>query len=516
MKDLKYYLGFIMLAFCVLFVACSDDDEEVKPVFPELQKLECAVGDEKALSFEATGNWTLTSSALWCTFVVDGENVYSCSGTAGQQTVNISIGDDATALLKSYKAELKLMMGGEQQVIFEVTRPTTGYELHAFNADQTVEYTAENPYVQDYAEKGVIKVTANADWVVEGTVSLDLSNTYGLAGDVIQIKPTLKSGFEHRKEAWEQELIFKNKEGEVIAKVPVQYDGIPSDKIEFSNDNPFTNTIKVSVDGESYTYEEETFGYEGVPLKVMARNNEYTYVGVEYSQEMSAETGWNIVWTFKQLRGWENWLWIDDDGKGNLLIAAKNNESAKRTAYLMVFPNSVYDEIEDDFETKVLSPDGIPNEYAGYIAANIEQEAFVATSGLSIMDAYTFQPIKDGMGNIIQPELYEGMSEDQLIEKYGTSNIYLIYSFTLGVDYSHIFIVPNGYTGYNLNGTTKLNGVDTAWSGVALEPGMNSNEQMGVYVYGIGPDTNGPEMTITLNDGDTPYAVLLIQTRYPD
>ena len=50
MKDImKYYLQLITLVFCLFVSACSDDDETTTPVFPDLQKIECAVGDTKTL-----------------------------------------------------------------------------------------------------------------------------------------------------------------------------------------------------------------------------------------------------------------------------------------------------------------------------------------------------------------------------------------------------------------------------------------------------------------------------------
>ena len=62
MKDImKYYLQLITLVFCLLVSACSDDDETTTPVFPDLQKIECEVGDTKTLTFEAADNWILTS-----------------------------------------------------------------------------------------------------------------------------------------------------------------------------------------------------------------------------------------------------------------------------------------------------------------------------------------------------------------------------------------------------------------------------------------------------------------------
>ena len=110
---------------------------------------------------------------------------------------------------------------------------------------------------------------------------------------------------------------------------------------------------------------------------------------------MYKRQGWNEEWSFKLLTGFKNWLWIEDDSEGNLMIAAKSNDGASRSAYLMVFPNLVYAEVENDFENKVFSKEGIVGEYSNYIGALIEQDAFVATSGLSIMDSYTFRPLYD-------------------------------------------------------------------------------------------------------------------------
>lgn len=74
MKDIiKYYLQLIVLAFCLFTSACSDDDETATPVFPDLQKIECEVGDVKTLTFKAIDNWILTSSSLWCYFEQEGE-----------------------------------------------------------------------------------------------------------------------------------------------------------------------------------------------------------------------------------------------------------------------------------------------------------------------------------------------------------------------------------------------------------------------------------------------------------
>lgn len=510
MKDMKYYFRFLMLVLCLPFVACSEDDAVVKPVFPELQEIVCAVGDTKELTFEASDNWTLTSSALWCSFMADGEETFSCSGSAGKQTVTISISNDAAALLKSYTAELTLMMNNEKSVVYKVTRPMTGYEVNVFNADQSVLYTKENPVVKSYEKNQVLVITANTDWIVEPTSGITLLNAddlmYGEAGKTVTMRASLKPGF--IKEAWEQKLTFKNRKNEVIAELPIKYEGIPADKIEFDNTNVYANIITASSDGESYTFNKNTYDADGVPLNVVAKDDKYTYVGVEFSSEM--DENWNTIFTFKRLSGMSNWLYIEDDRKGNLKIATKANEAGERTAYLMVFPNAKYDEVKDDFENKVFTTAGIADEYAQYIGANIKQEQYIATSGFTLLDGNS-KPLLDGSGNIINAVLNQDASE----ALYGTTNVYVVSSLTLGKDYSNIFVIPNGFTGYNLQISTILNGVDTRWKGISYEGGM-SGERMGFSVWGITEQTNGEGMVFTVKNGTEIFAVLVIEKRYED
>lgn len=511
MKDMKYYFRFLMLALCVSFAACSEEDAVVKPVFPGLQEIVCAVGDTKELTFEASTDWTLTSSSLWCSFVADGEETFSCSGTAGKQTVTIHISNDAAELLKSYKADLTLMMNGEKAIAFTITRPVTGYEVNVFNADQSILYTKENPIVKSYDKNQVLVITANTDWVVEPSEGVILKTAddlmYGAAGKTVTIRTSLNPGF--IKEAWDQKITFKNRKNEVIAELPMKYDGIPADKIEFDNTNVYANTIIASPDGESYTFNKNTYDAEGVPLNVVAKDDKYTCVGVEFSVER--DENWANVYTFKRLAGASNWLYVENDRKGNLKIATKANEAGERTAYLMVFPNAKYDEVKDDFENKVFTTAGIADEYAQYIGANIKQEQFLATSGFTLLDGMTSQPLRDGSGNIINAELNLDASEAE----YGTTNVYMISSLTLGKNYGNIQVIPNGFPSSNIQISTVFKGTDTRWKDVEYEGGQ-FNGRMGFAIWGINEQTNGDAMIFTVKNGAEVFAVLVIEKRYED
>lgn len=517
MENMKYYLRFIALALCISFVACDDDEKATTAVFPELQELVCEVGDNETLTFDASDAWTLTSSALWCSFIVDSDTTFSCSGKAGHQTVVMYINDDATELMKSYKAELTLMMGGEQKVIYTVTRPVIGYELHGFNADQTVIYTEENPFIEDFESKNTLLISANVDWVVEGSDGLSINatqyNGYGLAGDKVTIKPELKSG--HKKNGWLEHLTFKGRNGDVIATVPVRYEGIPADRLDCDNVNAVGKVITFSYQGWSYSTSNGVNGSESqeapMPIVVAAKEDKYTKVYLEYTSIQNMLTG-EYEYTFTVMSEDDTWLLVDDDKQGNLDLMTSGNQGKARNGYLMVFPKQVYDEVKNDFENKVLTKEeGVKKEYEEFIVASILQEGDPSTT--------TGFDIVDGMGNALKDESGEvinlmsgtdmGMTEEELIANYGTSNVYML-SLPLAVSYDYFKVSPRGYTGLYLSAYPEM---DESWmeAGVGAEPGM-----LDMSILGLASGVNGEgEIKLNFNDPSTeaPYAILLI-SRY--
>lgn len=109
-----------------------------------------------------------------------------------------------------------------------------------------------------------------------------------------------------------------------IAKVPVKYEGIPADRII----GTLTGNIEASADGESYTVGNDSYDSEGVPVTVMAKNDEYTLVCVEYLEERNMM--WEYEYTYKIIEGGsDRWLWVDNDKKGSLKIAVSRNSSEK-------------------------------------------------------------------------------------------------------------------------------------------------------------------------------------------
>lgn len=508
MKEIRYYFQWLAFACCVFFAGCDNDDKETaKAVFPEAQQLECHVGEEKNLTFDATADWVLTSSALWCSLVVDNEKVYSCSGTAGKQTVTVSIGDDATELMKSYKAELVLMMNGERQMIYTITRPTTEYEVRVYNEDQTIEYTRENPIPQDYSGTTKYVVIANFDWVAEYPEELSVSTVSGNAGEKVVLKPSLMKGY--TKEAWQAVVNFRNKENKVVADIPVKYEGIPADRIEFSNANPLGTPITFSLYGDSYKIGEVE--HEGsMPIAVTAKDNQYVVVYVDYKEERNPLT-WEYEYEFKRMSEEDTWFWTEDDRVGNVKISAGYNNDKELTGYLMVFPVAVYEAIKDNFDAEVFRPDGLNKGYDYYVAARLVQVANPKfTTGFDLTDVEG-NALPDEYGDAIQPISYvnAGLDEEYVLATYGTTNVYIL-ALPNSVGYPSVLIAPRGYTGYYLQVSTDFEGKNTLWNGVEKEDAMLS-----VTLYGLEVGVKGDKdivVSFITPDGQT-YAVLLV-SRY--
>lgn len=510
MKDKIYFLRFVVLAFCLVFVACSDDDDKKQgdPIFPEVQKISCAIGETVELTFNANMNWKLSSSALWCKFVVGGELMNSCSGETGEQTVAVSIGDDATALNKSYKAEISLWMGADKKVVYEITRPSTGYEVSLLDENDNP-YTEDNPATIAYKSSSFY-VRANFDWqLAEWPDWIDADITSGEAGEQSTNKLYVNIQTEYTKNANEGFLTFVNEAGDKVATVPVKYEGIPEDKIEFSTDDNKWNW-SFTVDGQFYSNSGVSGGgnLEPMPLNIsiVAKNDKYVIVFVEDDPE------WGCTRVQTEYGG-TTWFNVEDDKKGNIQLHVDENVGKERSGYLMAFPVLKYDMIKDAFDDNVFyleegtdKPYMMRSDYDDYIVMRLTQEGQKVEGGLSVS--------VDGTGEQLEVFSYADtggeLTEEQLIEKYGTASVYMLY---LENNRSYNLIVtPGGFTGWSLEANTMLNGVETKWDGVEVTGTWV--DSAAVSIYGIGENTAG-EMVVTIMDGTNGNIVsVLIISRF--
>ena len=160
----KYWLVLMALVSVTLFAACSsDDDDDVAPVFPQVQTIAGNAGDVKEFSFDANDNWSLSSNKIWCQITKsDAEEGtkagYVLNGTAGKQTIKVTLTDDEESKDLSV-ALLNLKMGGQEVAIAEVHRSAAGYELKVY--DEAGNDISETGIVAGYEDYTKFSVQAN-------------------------------------------------------------------------------------------------------------------------------------------------------------------------------------------------------------------------------------------------------------------------------------------------------------------------------------------------------------------
>lgn len=153
------------MAVAVVVVACSEDEgAPVTPSFPEEEQiLSVKAGESVDLVFEASMDWKLYSSTLWCRF---SNGMTSISGQAGKQTVQVSVNEEMLSY-GEMQAEITLKQGDMEKVIAKLTRQGEGLWVTDANGNY---FSEENliPFFYREIGKGVdINFTTNYDWTIE-------------------------------------------------------------------------------------------------------------------------------------------------------------------------------------------------------------------------------------------------------------------------------------------------------------------------------------------------------------
>ena len=176
MKKNKFTLGWFFISLLMAFAvtACDDDDNDVVNVtFPEKQTIGGAVNDVKELTFDATADWTLTSSTTWCYFITEetpaakaaeGVKEYAISGKAGKQTVTIGISEEGQEYDQATVASIIIRMNGQEAVLAEVTRNAAGRTFKLYKkgeGDAWIEVSAEEGIEAGYDNFIQYKAEAN-------------------------------------------------------------------------------------------------------------------------------------------------------------------------------------------------------------------------------------------------------------------------------------------------------------------------------------------------------------------
>lgn len=393
--------------------ACTEDDAVVTPIFPEGETVETVVpGTEYTLTFSANMNWELESSKPWCKF---SNGFQSIKGEAGENISQKVIVTTDGLTLEDEIAEITLKMGEEEKVIAKYTRE--GLVPTVTDANGNV-YGEENPLVFKYENDKVeatVTFIANFSWVLSDTdipewIKIkETSEIGGNAGDKVLVSFFVPE--EYWLTAQEGTIKIKNTEIGCEFNVPVTFDGIQDGEIAIVGINGSAYWWKIAADGKSFWKEGSTPGGESesevseIPFefKVMTKENKYKIVHVEQSGQYLnvIEDKWQMPF-----------MTIVDDNNGNVKIesVSANDSESERSAYILVMPTAVYEEMKQKVEAAegfyegilftdegdgISTGDDTHVNYDKYTVLAFKQEKAESTEGeFVVKDANAVQPIE--------------------------------------------------------------------------------------------------------------------------
>ena len=383
----KYWLVLMALVSVSVFTACSsDDDDAVTPVFPQVQTITGAAGDELDFTFDANMNWSLSSSAIWCKLVQGDNTAFVLNGAAGKQTVKVKLTADEESKDMSV-AQLYLTMGGQKISIAEVSRSAAGYELKVYvktseNEETDVTKTGltvgyKNIAGQPIYNKFYVKsnyrfaVTNTPAWVdIEGGFMVGTPNKEAEGGLAFKENAGLSAKYAVAKDD-NYTITFTSEDGKAAVTVPVVFDGMTADimDITYPTSNQWA-VWNVSMDGAVYTQNGSSLNNDAtnaftfnkfVPFKLSTLNDAYQLVVFETSDWGLREDMVGAV----QLQG----------EKGDMKLTVAPLASGSREFFVYALPQSVFeslgngtdDMLEEDFTT-------VKSDYDRYFLMNIVQK----------------------------------------------------------------------------------------------------------------------------------------------
>lgn len=372
------------LVSVTLFTACSsDDDDAVNPVFPQVQTIAGAAGDELDFTFDANENWSLASSAIWCK-LAQGENAdaFVLNGTAGKQTLKVKItADDASKDMSV--AQLFLTMGGQKVAIAEVKRSAAGYELKVYDelgnditeTGITVGYKdiAGQPIYNKFSVKANYRfaVTNTPAWVeLEGGFLVGTPNKPAVGGAAFKENQGMSAKYAIAKDA-NYTVTFSSEDGKAAVTVPVIYNGMTTNTMDVTYPTASQWAVwNVSLDGKVFTQNGSSLNGE--------TTNAFTFHNfVPFTLKTFGDAYQLVVFENK-----ENGLFEDASGavkllgeKGDVKLTVAPMGSGSREFLVYALPQSVFESLEngldgmleDDFMT-------VKSDYDRYFLMDIVQK----------------------------------------------------------------------------------------------------------------------------------------------
>lgn len=449
-----------LIAVAAMVVACSEDEgAPVTPSFPEEEQiLSVKAGESVEIVFDASMDWKLYSSTLWCRF---SNGMTSISGQAGKQAVQVSVNEDMLNY-GEMQAEINLKQGDVEKVIAKLTRQ--GEVLLAVGEEGEI-FTEESPLLLNFSRTSTTlsfteSFTLNFPWEFDQASLpewLAVKNPPVKGGMHQKAELTVEITDDYLANEWTGSLRFKMQGEDRYADVPVKYTGLPADELVIRGISTKWNW-SVSTDGLQYWTGGLTEGDDepeklSFPLsfRVLAKNSEYVVKAVYQDG--------NYLWV-DGADGVKAFFDIKDDAHGNLeLCNVQENTSAKRRGYILVFPKSVYDELSHGGTrpdmTALLNPEGtdlsedVSDEY---IVMAFDQEGSQTSSVVPVKVNVNGEgdiEATQGMGEILNPDVLEAVNQLYFADNENKNDY--IFNYSLSAK-SEVIITPyiKNYFGENV------------------------------------------------------------------
>lgn len=404
-----------ILMLCVIIcmgalTGCSEDEEFINPIFPELKEINCNANETGEISFEANLDWKISSYPGWCKFI-DGElQSTTMSGKAGKQTIQIIVSADGQNYNEDAIAEITLTMGEISQVIYKVKRGKKEYENLVITDEDGNTYDKDHPLtikgndlnavytsLKATAEEGMEIGFEAPEWL---TYRINAENkiyefTFNAENKLnLDAKYPIEQSENHV-------LVFKTKDAATAqtdkvrkVEIPLIYEGLNAETIII---NPLNTNLTVKADGKIISGEEAV---ESVQSTITVREDKFHIVEFAYTSTYD-ETSLSNVYTYDfSSNGDLDWITTDTPTKDKVTLSfSANTENEKRNAIVMAFPEAVYEKIKSNLESSILDENGIKSIYNTNIIAIInqdKQEVQAERIGFEVVRAYmpeeTFNP----------------------------------------------------------------------------------------------------------------------------
>lgn len=501
----KYWLVLMALVSVSVFTACSsDDDDALTPVFPQVQTIAGAAGDELDFTFDANMNWSLSSSAIWCKLVQGDNTAFVLNGAAGKQTVKVKLTADEESKEMSV-AQLYLTMGGQKITVAEVNRSAVGYELKVFvkssNGEEidvtstgiTVGYKniAGQPIYNKFYVKSNYRfaVTNTPAWVdIEGGFMVGTPNKETEGGVAFKENAGVSAKYAISKDE-NYTVTFSSEDGKAAVTVPVIFDGMTADIMDITYPTSSQWAVwNVSMDGAVYTQNgsslngdaTNTFTFNNfVPFKLSTLNDAYQLVVFETSDKGLIEDMMGAV----QLQG----------EKGDMKLTVAPLGSGSREFFVYVLPQSVFDSfgngtddmLEEDFST-------VKSDYDRYILMNIIQKE-KSNGGAEVQ-----LPLVTSMGMNVECALTENEEFKMYAEGIFSYTGKDVFEATVYGGYVCIYPQIDGWNPTELNGSYIIGD----GTGNPVEGAEVGQDEKGVY---IGFPTDGLTFPIMVGFNDANF-----------